>query len=455
MYEGVYKVGDKIPVHTGECLQCFLTAGWGIIPPPPLSSADEKLRKKQKSDSNKEEEVDKAREQRKVSDNAAEKAAKDEAKKRKNFGDMAGIKAAKVAEKLANEKIARAEEVKVAERAAKADKLSALAAIAVKNLAETPSDMQSTGIPNLGCTCFFNVLLQVLFKMPYVFSNILQMDNSKHDDIITALQNVFLEMSDTSDGVLVEQETLETFFHRFGGFNNEEDTFNIYAQETPAEAAMKLIERCEKAAVNRGLEGADANWFRNISYVKCKTTYTNCQTDETRVKYTDGMPFLAITSPTIDGSVQKDLIKKVEDELAGTAVEFKWAPKDATDEETAKIPNLPHNVAYKSDSTTDNLVVDIHRNTGLIDKTLGCYGFGRKLNLFGCEYSLQSVVVHDGMTIQSGHYIAFKIVGGTWWKYDDKHVTESTWDQVMYYGFGERPGSTASMLVYGKTVSAP
>ncbi|KAJ1464289.1 hypothetical protein T484DRAFT_1869988 [Baffinella frigidus] len=459
MHQGVYEhlnTGDRIPGSVGDGWWTIVPSWWGFEEQSPV---DKKLSEKQKSESNKEEEVDNAREQRKVLDNAAEKAtekaAKAEAKKRKNFGDMDGVKAARVAEKLANEKIAMAEAVKVVERAAKADKLSALAAIAVNNLAETPSKMQSTGIPNPGCTCFFNVLLQVLFSMPYVLSNILQMDNSKHDDIITALQNVFLEMSDTSKGAMVEQETLETFFRRFGGFNNEEDTFNIYAQETPVEAAMKLIERCEKAAVNRGLEGAGAKWFRNISYVKCETTKTNCQTGEVRVVRGDGMPFLPITRPTMGGSVQKDLTKQLQAELVKKDLVFKWAPKDATEEETAKIPDLPHKVAYELDSITKNLVVDIHRSTGFLEKTEGGYSFSRKLDLFKRKYNLQSVVVHDGTTIQSGHYIAFKIVGGTWWKYDDKHVTESTWDQVMDYGFGGRPGSTASMLVYGKTVSAP
>ncbi|KAJ1463911.1 hypothetical protein T484DRAFT_1758486, partial [Baffinella frigidus] len=360
MNKGVHiplKIGDKIPgvvpeVGEPEWMHT-VSEGWGY---QLESDADTKLREKQAHESNEEEQTDNALEQRKVSDNEANKAAEKAAAKKRKKGRGKAEKLAMEAEKLATEKIEMAEAMKVAERAAKADKLDALAAIAVNNLVENPSNIQSTGIPREGCTCFFNVLLQVLFAMPYVLSNILQMDNSKHDDIITALQNVFLEMSDTSKGAMVEQETLETFFYRFKGFDNEEDAFNISLQETPAEAAMKLIERCQKAAVKRGLEGNGANWFKEISSVTCETIKTNCQTGEVRVVRGDGTPFLEITLPTMGGSVQKDLIQKVKDELAGTVVPFKWAPEDATEEETAKIPDLPHKVAYKLDSITKNIV---------------------------------------------------------------------------------------------------
>ncbi|KAJ1464288.1 hypothetical protein T484DRAFT_1869993 [Baffinella frigidus] len=458
MYEGVYKplkTGDRVPGSVlrvgGADWETRVGVWWEFKKESP---ADTKLREKQDRESNTEKEVDNAVEQRKVLDNAAKKAEKAVDKKRKKIGTMDQIKAAREAEKLANEEIAMAAAMKVAERAAKADKLSALAAITVNNLTETPSNMQSIGIQNLACTCFFNVILQVFFSIPEVLSNILQMDNYKHDDIITALQNVFLEMSDTSKGAMVEQETLATFFFRFGGFHKVEDKFSIFTQETPVETAMKLIERCEVAAQKRGLEGAEANWFRNISYVTCKTTYTNCQTKETRVKYTDGTPFLEITLPTIGGSVQKDLTKKLKEQLEMQEVTFKWTPKDTSAEETEEYPDLPHGVTYKLDSVTKYLVVDITRSTGG-NKTAGVYSFGRKLDVFGHKYDLQSVVVHDGMSIQSGHYIAFKIVGGEWWKYDDTHVTPSNWEQVMDYGFGRRDWYTASMLVYGKTVPAP
>ncbi|KAJ1469109.1 hypothetical protein T484DRAFT_1852767 [Baffinella frigidus] len=339
-----------------------------------------------------------------------------------------------------------------AERVAKArtDRLSALAAIAVNNLAETPSNMPSIGIPNQACTCYFNTVFQVLFSISLVLSNILQMDNYKHDDIITALQNVFLEMSDTSKGAVVEQETLEAFFFRFGGFHKEAEKFDTGSQETPVETAMKLIERCEAAAVKRGLKGAETNWFKDVFDVQETTTKTNCQTREVRVVPGDGMPFLAITLPTMGGSVEKDLTNKLTEQSQTQEAHFKWAPIGTSDEETKTYPDLPHGVTYELYSNTPNLVVDITRSTG-IEKMKGVYSFGRKLDVFGHTYNLQSVVVHYGKSIRSGHYIAFKIMGGEWWKYDDTHVTQSSWEQGMDYGFGGREDYTANLLVYTKS----
>ncbi|KAJ1464638.1 hypothetical protein T484DRAFT_1868356 [Baffinella frigidus] len=356
------------------------------------------------------------------------------------FGDMDQIKAA------------REEDARVAKT--RTDRLSALAAIAVNNLAENPSNMPSIGILNLACTCYFNVIFQVFFSIPMVLSIILQMDNYKHDDIITALQNVFLEMSDTSKGAVVEPKTLWAFFSCFGGFHKETDTFSIISQEPPVETAMKLIDRCEAAAQKRGLKGAEANWFKNISYVQETTTKTNCQTRETRVVYGDGTPFLAITLPTMGGSVAKDISNQLAAHSQMQEIIFKWTPMDTSEEETETYPDLPHGVTYAVYSDTEYLVLDIGRSTGS-DKTEGIYEFDRELVVFGRTYTLQSVVVHYGKSIRSGHYLAFKIVGGVWWKYDDTFVTQSCWDQVMEYGFGGCDEYTANMLVYVKTVPAP
>jgi hypothetical protein len=454
MNKGVHiplKIGDRIPGSTSdepEWMQTLKCDGWGY---QLESDADTKLREKQAHESNKEEQVDNAREQRKVLDNAANKAAeKAAAKKRKKGRGMEGLKA----EKLATKKIEMAEAMKVAERAAKADKLSALAAIAVNNLVENPSDMQSTGIPNMACTCYFNVILQMLFSTPMMFSGILQMHNSDYDDIITALQNVFLEMSDTSKGAMVEKETLTTFFNSFGGFN-ETQKFDIGSQETPMETFMKVIDRCVKAAENRGLKDKAASWFRTMSFVTETFVQKNSLTGEVRKGVetgTVGMHFNA----TMGESMEVDMARMTNPDIL-REINFKWAPKETSDADLKKnFTDAPHYARDDYSSGSPYLVVEPNRTAVLSDlKTTGKWSFENHLELFGNVYDLMAVVVHQGKMVGVGHYFMFKRVGRKWWIYDDTTAQASSWQEVMKYAYGEFADYTANMLVYAKTVPAP
>jgi ubiquitin C-terminal hydrolase len=39
------------------------------------------------------------------------------------------------------------------------------------------------------------------------------------------------------------------------------------------------------------------------------------------------------------------------------------------------------------------------------------------------QYSLQGVLVHNGMFMNSGHYVTFRNSGTGWIQYDDEHVS--------------------------------
>ena len=47
------------------------------------------------------------------------------------------------------------------------------------------------------------------------------------------------------------------------------------------------------------------------------------------------------------------------------------------------------------------------------------------IDLFGRKYSLQSVLFHEGPTVDSGHYTAVKTINNSWFSADDSIVTEN------------------------------
>ena len=68
------------------------------------------------------------------------------------------------------------------------------------------------------------------------------------------------------------------------------------------------------------------------------------------------------------------------------------------------------------------------------------------------RYKLEGVIVHEGGSPDAGHYIAYLLIGGSWYLFDDASVTRAEWAEVCaaqgYILFYRRTHPDSSLLVY-------
>ncbi|GAQ82798.1 hypothetical protein KFL_001240290 [Klebsormidium nitens] len=68
------------------------------------------------------------------------------------------------------------------------------------------------------------------------------------------------------------------------------------------------------------------------------------------------------------------------------------------------------------------------------------------------RYKLEGVVVHEGESPNAGHYIAYVLIGGSWYLFDDASVTRAEWAEVAaaqgYIFFYRRTHPDSSLQVY-------
>jgi len=95
---------------------------------------------------------------------------------------------------------------------------------------------------------------------------------------------------------------------------------------------------------------------------------------------------------------------------------------------------------FKVSNSPNTLILHIKRFSGKCGKLDNFVKFSRQLSIEnltvskGCgsdSYYIRAIVVHIGVTISSGHYVAYARIGsGRWIEFNDEKCTVVDWDYV-------------------------
>lgn len=325
-----------------------------------------------------------------------------------------------------------------------------------------PAHIKATlGLENRGVTCYMNAAIQALLHVPALGRYLLEVLNNQHREISKSsvtyeLAILFKRLMDSRHHAVFPRKLIL----RLEDINPMLSEWN---QEDSHEYYMSLISRLQEDSVPRG-EKLNSSIICDMfaGSVKQKVTCRKCESVSTTDQDFYDLP--VSFSPEEDSSANYTLEQSIRDFFTPEVIEAsngsgyqcenckqntsavkQIAIKDAPEYLTVHIKRfkMENNVSKKvKDSLHYPIEMDLSEYETTDEKQLPL------------RYKLLAVIVHEGRTLSSGHYIAYaRQPNGVWVMYDDeatRKVKESeAADQdsayiLLYSRLLEKPQSRAS-----------
>lgn len=300
----------------------------------------------------------------------------------------------------------------------------------------------SSGLNNLGNTCYLNAQLQCSFHIPYVRNLILDTNHDKNNDKddgnsmigVKALQNVFssMVMSSSKSQNPVPTSSTRLFCQQLG--------INVFEQQDSQEFWKLLLPMLNLPKLLDVYQGA----FED---------YIVAQDGSGRERRKEEL-FLDISLEVGSGSVFNSIKEAfTKPELLSKAEGNGWRPEkgaekvDALKGSLLRAQGLPsilqlHLKRFHYDWSTDQMskINDSFLFPEELDLSLVCADITDD-ETSNAVYDLQSIVVHKG-EYGSGHYYSYvrpDVSSSEWYLFDDHRVTKvDYYDDVIVDCFGDK-----------------
>lgn len=308
------------------------------------------------------------------------------------------------------------------------------------------------GLVNSGNTCYMNSFLQMLFHLKAFVKSIFLIDlrseitqnhlenchSSGKDSIILAFQELFFDMEERQKSS-IKTETLQQSF----GWNKS----NAWYQQDTHEFYCLLMEAIEKKARQYGSPNIVSGLFQGelLQYIQCKHIQFKSERKEL---------FKDIQVRVQECSSLQESLKILTEpvELTGDnqyMTDDRFGKQDALKGITfISLPDvlIIHLERYAYDPESNRNFKIMSKYEFPVDLDMGPYSTLKD----NTEFSLFSILVHAGESINSGHYYGFtRTEEGQWIMLNDQSVHEVDLDYVLRVSYGGKTSKSRLDLEAG------
>jgi ubiquitin C-terminal hydrolase len=289
---------------------------------------------------------------------------------------------------------------------------------------DCPPDIILYGFPNLGNTCYCNVILQSFFASPSVRAHLRDLPNDRQPLSSTPLATLLLLLSQGSQPTqtrvcrLDPSSFLRSVYrttNRFpGGYQHDSQEFLLFLVDSFDDTIREL----GLPSFSSILQGTRVWCFKCSACGK--------QTDRS-----DFFSCLQLSMPT-DRRECLDLQDLVDNNLSPELIEDDWVCDVCRDKHCGRV--------FTYLSRVPQLVVvhlvrfGFNRQTGKMHKNFEPVDIAETLRVNSgngpATYRVVSVVVHCGISIDEGHFMALIKIGRHWMLASDDRLVRMTGEQV-------------------------
>lgn len=317
------------------------------------------------------------------------------------------------------------------------------------------------GLENRGVTCYMNAAIQALLHVPALGRYLLEVLNNQHRKVAKSsvtyeLATLFKRLMESRHHAVFPRKLIQ----RLEDINPMLSEWN---QEDSHEYYMSLISRLQEDSVPRG-EKLNSSIICDMfaGSVKQMVTCRKCKSVSTTDQDFYDLP--VSFSPEEDASAKYTLVQSIKDFFTpedieasnGSGYQCEHCKQNTSAVKQIAIKDAPeyltvHIKRFKMENNVSKKVKDNLHYPVEMDLTEYETPDEKQQPL---RYKLLAVIVHEGRTLSSGHYIAYaRQPNGVWVMYDDeatRRVKESEAANqnsayiLLYSRLLERPQSRAS-----------
>lgn len=314
------------------------------------------------------------------------------------------------------------------------------------------------GLVNGGVTCYMNSAIQALLHLPAMGRYLLEVLHGSHPNVSKGsvtydLANLFKKMMEKKSPVMPSR-----LLHRLEDINPMLDEWQ---QEDSHEFYMSLVSRLQEDSVPKG-EKLRSSIMHDIfgGSVEQKVTCQNCHTVSTTTQDFYDLP---VSFSSHEENTEYTLESSIKDFFTPEDIALSEIGSGYQCETCKKRTNAVKQLAIAE--APEYLTVHIKRfkmDEGISKKVKETMTYPREINLTQYEtdsqdplqYKLIAVIVHEGRTVSSGHYIALTLQpNNSWMMYDDdlmREIPASSAEShpsayiLLYSRLLKRPGRSSS-----------
>ncbi|QEU60667.1 Ubp10 [Kluyveromyces lactis] len=337
----------------------------------------------------------------------------------------------------------------------------------VKNWGSKLTQLKPRGLLNHGVTCYTNAAVQAMVHIPAIQHYLFQLLRGNFKDTVKP-NSVSILLAETTMRMWSSDSTKNTYINPDKLINALEDIncmMSAWNQEDSHEYFMSLMSRLQEDSVPKGHKMTESiiyDVFGGLlqQSVKCsncgeistteqpiydlslhlkgRKTTDQDQNSVGQDNSTDSSVDQQLSSKrrfSIEKSIRDffnpELIKRVDNKEGYTCEKCKKVTNALKSNKIIRAPEtlVVHLKKFRFNGTSSSKMKQAVSYPMFLDLTEYCH---ESISFLPVRYQLISVVVHEGRSLSSGHYIAHcKQPDGSWATYDDEYINKISEKQLL------------------------
>lgn len=337
----------------------------------------------------------------------------------------------------------------------------------IKNWGPKLTQLKPRGLLNHGVTCYTNAAVQTMVHIPAIQHYLFQLLRGDYKNTVKA-GSVSHVLAETTMKMWAPEATKNTYINPDKLINSLEDIncmMSVWNQEDSHEYFMSLMSRLQEDSVPKGHKMTESiiyDVFGGLlqQSVKCSNCGEVSTTEQPiydlslhlKGRKTNGEDNTGLNQNnsqdnsndqqqsskrrfSIEKSIRDffnpELIKRVDNKEGYTCEKCKMVTNALKSNKIIRAPEtlVVHLKKFRFNGTSSSKMKQAVSYPMFLDLTEYCH---ESISSLPVRYQLISVVVHEGRSLSSGHYIAHcKQPDGSWATYDDEYINKITEKQLL------------------------